>query len=278
MTLSPGLHRDVPMEDYLALDAISSGRLGTLSKSALAYHWSLMQPQPRVETSATRLGTAVHAGLLEPERFGESYILEPDLSQFGNGTKPRSTKLYQEWWEENKSAGLILRKEERDLVVGMIASVNAHKHAARLLERTPEREVTMIWETENRLCRGRADLLGDGVLGDVKTTSNLSRFSPWTISDYSYHRQMGWYSQGLSALGRKVEHVFFVAVETSPPHDVGLFSLEPAALRCGQMECDALMAKLARCESDNRWPGMFPDIVTATITDGLIEQLGEEVA
>jgi len=277
MSLSPGLHRGVPSADYLALDAIGSGRLGWLATSPM--HYRYMCGQPRAETDATELGTALHSALLEPDLFLAHYIVEPDPHQVApDAVKPRATKLYKDAVADLERSGrTVLRIDEMAAVRAMADSVRAHPHAARLLERAPEREVTMLWDQDGRRCRGRADLLGDGVLADVKTVRNLAKFSPWVISDRAYHRQAGHYTIGLERLERRIQHVFFIAVENVAPFDVGVFALDPDALRIGQMECENLLARLDECEASGCWPGMFPEVVTATISDRMLSDL-EEVA
>jgi len=268
----------VPMPTYLADPGFGSGKLRWLDRSALHYRHVLTQP--REETSATQIGEAVHSAVLEPEMFAASYIAEPDLAQFGDGPKPRATKAYKEWFAGAMSGGLhVLKPESLEAVLGMATAVKSHKRAAQLLERCPEHEVTMIWERDGRRCRGRVDMLGDSVIADLKTTRSLDRFSPFVISDELYHVQMGWYVDGLARLGRKIAHVFLIAIESSPPFDVGVFTLGHDTIRAGQMHADMLMDRLAEAERTDVWPGMFEEVVEAQLTDRLTEQYaGEEVA
>lgn len=276
MTLSPGLHRGLPMAQYLALDAIGSGRLGWLAVSPR--HYAHMILQPREETDATRIGTAVHVALLEPDLFLSTYALEPGPEVAPTAVKFRATNAYKSACAELERAGrIVLKVDEMADVLAMADSIRKHEVAAKLLERAPEREVTGLWDQDGRRCRLRADLLGDGILGDVKTTRSLARFSPWVISDEGYYRQAGLYSMGLERLGRPIRHVYFIAVENTAPFDVGVFALEPDALRIGQLEVEQLLARLDECERSGCWPGMFPEVATATISNQLLEQL-EEVA
>ena len=269
-----GLHPGIPMKDYLALDAIGSGRLEWLNVSPL--HFKYMLDQPREETAAQHLGTALHAAVLEPDLFQNLYAPEPLEVAAGN-IKPRATKAYKDAVAELEELGFtVLRDDVMAKVRAMAIAVRGHTHARRLLERATDRELTMLWDRDGRLCRGRADLLGRGVMADLKTTRNLKDFSPWAISKLGYFRQAAWYWDGAAKLGRPIEHFFFIAVESSPPHDVGVFVLDPAAIVVGLEECDRLMGRLAECERSGQWPGMFPDVVTATVTDALIGQLADE--
>ena len=274
--LPPGLHRGIPMRDYLALNAMGSGRLEWLNTSPL--HYRYMLEQPRESTDAQDLGTALHMAVLEPALFEEAYVLEP-LDVAPLNAKPRATNAYREAVAALQEGGrTVLREDVMEKVRAMADAVRGHEHAAALLARAPERELTMVWEYGGRLCRGRADMLGDRVVGDLKTTRSLKDFSPWVISKFGYHRQAAFYELGLRALDRKIEHYFLVAVENVEPFDVGVFALENAARIAGFMHNEYLLQRLNECETSGRWPGMYPTVVPGTITDALMESLGEEVA
>ena len=63
-TLEPGLYRDVPMAEYLALPYMSASKLEVLNRSPLQYRHSLTAPQQT--TDALARGTALHMAVLEP--------------------------------------------------------------------------------------------------------------------------------------------------------------------------------------------------------------------
>lgn len=276
--LAPGLHRGIPARDYLALQAIGSTSLSWLAVSPL--HFKYMSEQPHEETPALSLGTALHMAVLEPERFAQTYVLEPDPISVAPGmAKPRATKAYKDAVANLEATGRqVLRAETFDHVRGMAASIEHHAHAAKILARLPERELTLVWERNGRLCRGRADALGDGAVADLKTTRSLKDFSPWTVTKYAYHVQAGHYGDGVQILGRAVKHRFFIVVESSAPYDVGVFALDDPAYACGQSECERLFKLLDECERTKRWPGMFPDVQTATVTDAAISSSSDEEA
>lgn len=272
--LPPGLHRGIPMADYLALDAMGSGRLEWLNVSPL--HYRYMLEQPREETAAQALGTALHTAVLEPDLFQNRYVCEP-LDVAPLNAKPRATNAYKDAVAElEKDGHIVLREDVMAKVRAMANAVRGHTHARRLLERATDRELTMVWERDGHLCRGRADLLGPGLMADLKTTRNLRDFSPWAITKLGYFRQAGWYWDGAAQLERALQYFYFIAVESLPPYDVGVFVLDPAAIVCGTEDCDRLMKLLGECERTGQWPGMFPNVVTANVTDAMIGQLADE--
>ena len=271
--LGVGLHRGVPMAKYQELDALGSSRIEYLGISPLHYKHRLTTPEKA--TDATSLGTAVHMAVLEPALFASTYADEPDLALIG-GAKPRATKAYAEAVNEIESVGrIVLKGDVMEKVVAMAASVNAHPHAAAILKRCQEREVTALWNLNGRVCRGRIDALGDLAMADIKTTRKLRDFSPWTVTRMGYYRQQGFYREGLRKLGREINHVFLVAVENVAPYDVGVWTLDGTTLEIGFQECTRLVAKLGECERVGRWPGMYPDMQQAQLTDAIALQLPE---
>ena len=271
--LEPGFHQGIPIQNYLAIQALSASQLEWLAVSPLQYKYMLTQPPE--ETAALALGTALHMAVLEPELFLTHYAMEPDIAAIG-GAKPRATKEYREAVAQLEADGrTVIRDDEMAKVLGMRESILVHPHAASLLERAPEREVTGIWQRGARRCRARFDMLGDGVIGDLKTTRKLKDFSPWAITRLGYYRRAAHYHDGARRLGRDIDHFMFIAVESSAPYDVGVFALDKELLRVGMDECEFLLKKLSRCEAESNWPGQFPDVVQAMLSDAIALQLAE---
>jgi exodeoxyribonuclease VIII len=276
-----GFYRDVMMAEYLKYDAMNAGQLEWLEVSPLHYRYRLGQPAE--ESPSLALGTALHAAVLEPDLFEKRFVLEPLEVAAGNA-KPRATKAYKDAVADIEQGGFtVLRTDVMEKVRAMALSIAAHTQVGRLLPKARERELTMLWwgwphgkTGKPRLCRGRADLLGEGWVADIKTTRSLRDFSPYEMTRDGYHRKAAWYIDGLSRLGREITRFYFIAVESAPPHDVGVFELEQAALVCGSVRNEQLMMTLAACERDDRWPGMFPGPVMATVTDRAFESMPED--
>jgi hypothetical protein len=273
--LAPGFYAGVPLKQYLTLNALGSTELEWLNVSPLHYRY-MRARTAAPDSEALARGTALHTAVLEPDLFAERYASEPDIDAIG-GAKPRATNAYKEAVAELEASGRsVLKNGIAAEIRAMAVSVLSHPHAYKVLTKSPERETTAFWERDGRLCRGRFDALGDGLLADLKTTRSLRSFSPFAITNLGYYRQAGWYVDGLRRLGRDIKHMFFVAVESVPPYDVGVFVLDAAALAAGQIECDRLLAKLASCELTGEWPGMFPDVQQAILSDAVVAQLAEE--
>lgn len=277
MTHEPGMWPGIPMQSYLAIDALSAGRLQWLAASPLHYRRAIDRGE-NAETEATALGTALHMAVLEPGRFAETYTAEPDPFELApDAVKPRATKAYKDACAKLEGQGkIVLKSDDFSKVCEMTGAILNHRHASRALSKARDREVTMLWERDGRLCRGRGDALGDGVLVDVKTTRNLRGFSPYVVTNLGYYRQAGWYVDGARRLGCDVRHFLFIAVENVPPYDVGVFALDRSALEFGIAEANALVDLLGRCEDENEWPGMFPEVQAAQITEAALTRMNED--
>jgi PDDEXK-like uncharacterized protein DUF3799 len=275
-TLKPGLHRGVPLSDYLNLKALGSTGLDRMARSALHFHYAASVPEAPGESDALRLGSAFHAATLEPDTFKALYALEPDTEAIG-GAKPRATAAYRDALAQLTATGrTVLRKDMMDRAQAMALAVHRHPKAARVIGLARDREITALWLRDERLCRGRFDLHGPGFIGDLKTTRNLKDFSPWAITRYGYYRQAAWYCDGAERLGQERPEMFFIiAIESSPPHDVGVFQMDWDVLSVGLAECEALLRQLRICEATGQWPGMFPEIQMATLTDATMLGVAE---
>ena len=275
-TRAPGLYPDIREAEYLAMEAIGSTHLEWLAISPR--HYRYMVEHPARETSAMGLGTALHMAVLEPDAFVNTYVLEPDPSAIAPGNeKPRATKAFKEAVKLLSAGGrVVLKQDDMDRVMNMAAAIMAHPVAKRVLEKSLLRELTIVWEQNGRLCRGRADALGANFIADIKTTRDLKRFSPWTITEFGLHRQAAHYENGLGILDRTIEAFYHIAVENEPPHDVGVFVLEDSARVCGHNDCERLLARLAVCEASGTWPGMFPDLAAGHITDWAAQESSAE--
>ena len=273
-TLGTGLHTGIPFPEYLKLDAMGSSRLEWLAVSPMHYRYMLTQPAE--ESPSLSLGTALHAAVLTPEIFAKEFLLEP-VDQMPLTAKPRATKVYREAVAELEAGGFtVLRTDVMETVRAMAASVHAHPWASKVLARCPLRELTMIWDRNGRRCRGRIDALGNDLVADLKSTRSLAKFSPWAITDYGLHRQTAFYREGLAAGDLHPKQRYFIAIESSAPFDCGVFVLDDAALVAGANDVERLLLRLDECEHTNVWPGQFPNIETATVSDRALGEAADE--
>lgn len=272
-SLGTGRHGRVPYSAYLELDAIGSTHLSWLAVSPL--YFQHMVHNPPGATPSQMLGSLVHSLVLD-ESTGP-FVREPDPAAIAPDAKtPRATNAYKDAVQKLMAdGGILVRGPEWGAAEGMRDAVLSHPQAAGFLKRATLREETLIVEWRGRFCRGRLDAANAkaGLLVDLKTTRDLARFSPYAVTDLGYYRQLAWYRRiwGL-VTGEDLPVCVLIAVESDPPFDVGVFALDQSALFYGDLECKMLIEQLEQCEQTKNWPGMFPGVGTATVTNQLAER------
>ena len=237
--------------EYLNIDAINWSSLKAMQVSALAYHYFKNNPAP--DKPAYALGRATHTAILEPDLFDSQYAIFDGR---------RAGKK----WEEFKAAHFdrdIIKPAEYDLVQRMAEAVHAHPVAhVHLLGGVAEQ--TMVWKDPptGLKCKGRADYITDRIV-DLKTARAVD---PWNfngaIGKYLYHGQLAFYHHGAWAADYKIDMApLIIAVQSSAPHDVAVYSLPPEVMQAGADLFRSLLDRLSDCLRTNEWPGCAPDSV-----------------
>lgn len=253
-----GVHIDVPMDEYHTWDAASNTRLNRLKRSPAHLKAYLDEPPP--DTAALRLGRATHAAVLEPDLFAERYVCGPPGD--------RRKKEVKEAWAEIEaqySPEYILKPDEYDACIAMRNSVRRRMSAAGLLGGQGDCELSVVWKdaATGVTCKARADRvsydLAGGTIVDLKTTTDASRLNfERAIFSLGYYRQAALYLNGFNAAGRSVRHFTIIAVEKTPPYEVGVYRLTEGALEAGEDEIKELLKKYRECVETDEWPG-YPD-------------------
>jgi len=255
--VQPGYH-SMDWEEYFALDAVNASRLTDFSRSPAACRLRMTEPQ--VQTKAMRMGTAVHVALLEPDDFPTKYrpLLHDGRTTAGKAERAQIA--------EDQATGLA--EEEYAEVLALARSLYTHPRVAALMAQATAREQTAVWTApRGRLCKARRDLVGPGWICDVKTTSDLDRFSPWQVTDLGYYRQAAWYGWADLVLGGKApDHCFLAVAQNTPPYECALFRLSDDALAAGQDENRRLLEMYLECEATGRWPRHITELLTAEIS------------
>ena len=133
----------------------------------------------REDSKAFMDGRYFHQLILEPERAKE--MLSVDVST-------RTTKEYKAFCEDNNIPFCMLKKEQ-DEIQGLVNIINGNIafydeiYKAGNLYETPA--VGMI---QGVMWKGKADIVTDDSVIDLKTTSDIHKFK-WTAKAYNYDSQ-----------------------------------------------------------------------------------------
>jgi hypothetical protein len=140
-------------------------------------------------------------------------------------------------------------------------------------------EQSVFWQEDPELwCRARLDWLPDdpaAPLLDLKTTGGLATPQAWGRACFEHGAdiQASMYPRGVEHIrGEPPAGVLFVVVETSPPHAVRVFGMDPVAEEVGRAKSQAARAAWSQCLREHRarvelrqdpaeaWPSYPPEI------------------
>jgi hypothetical protein len=232
---------DMPAVEYHAIKAINSSSMGELLRSPAhyeAYDFGL-------PSAAMRLGTAIHAAVLEPDLWA---LHQFEIGEFKNPDTGRKntlspSSLPDTWAAAERTAppgSIIVAQGQIEVVDEIALRVGEHPAAFEMVG-SPDSvaEVTMLWDEGGVPCKARADLIVDGCIVDLKTTqdASLQEFRR-SIQKYGYYRQAAWYLRGaFRTSGKRLGHRI-IAVETKPPYAVAVYEIDEPALTAGMAECE----------------------------------------
>lgn len=179
---------------YHAADGYSSTQIRLVSRGGIAaLDWYQNAPRKSGESPALTLGTALHAAILEPERFATEYACAPSVNLRTNEGKERLAAFEADCAGRGMTP---LKREDFDTVCLMRDSALAYPTVASLLENGVA-ELSLFWRMENGLLlKVRPDWLGEFAgapfLLDIKTTDDVLDFGK-SVEKFGYHLQAAFY-------------------------------------------------------------------------------------
>ena len=260
----PGIYRDISNSEYHTGKGLGASHLRELLRSPLHYITSVNTPSK--ETSAMKLGTAVHCAILEPERFEIEYIEAPVID--------RRTKDGKALWSELEQSGrIVLSSDEYLKVTQMANAVRNHEIASKLISGGVA-EQSVYWNQQvlsldvaEILCKARPDyikpLKRGYVIVDIKTTqdASISEFQRKAYYQWLYHLQAAHYLRGFEAVtGEEVVAFMYIAIESEPPYAISVFKAGDDYLGAGKKKTQELYEMYADCVATNNWPSYSSEI------------------
>lgn len=239
--------------EYQALAALNYSGAKELLKSPAHYQTWLAAPQK--ESAALRVGSAVHAAVLEPGHYAADFAVAPDVD--------RRTKEGKEKWAEFQTlhAGkTILTTDEAELVGAVSAQIVITMH--RLSIKPVHREVPLAVSYNGVPLKSCIDVIAeDGYLYDLKTSEDASpRGFQQAVRAYRYNLQAYFYRlvADLAGMGRPLGFRFIV-VEKTPPYAVAVYELGPNLTSYAIEDFERAVKLYADCSASGEWPGYPTD-------------------
>lgn len=245
----PGIHYDMPFEDYLLIPAISQSGLKKIMISGHYYRHSVDDDSP-----AMQMGRLVHTAVLEPDEMDRRYHVS-DCAR--RGTK--------EWVAQEeaaaKSGAELIKRGDFEEAINLARIVRTHPDAADLLQDICA-EVSLIWidPATGVRCKARLDGLDErrGIIVELKSIQDLK---PGTLSrgiaNNGYHIQQAFYADGATACGLMIRQYRFIFVSKADG-DVAVVSLSINARDKGRELYQNAMIKYSDYRKRDYWPGVCP--------------------
>lgn len=271
--LAPGLHRHIPMEDYLLMPAMSASALEEFRRSPAHYRYRLDSVPD--STAALDRGEALHAALFEPELFEAQWLRSIE----GDGRRKEVREARAAQIADNPGAQII-PAADYDAVIGMRDSVLVHPRARTLLDGSGETEVTGIFEDPDTgvLCKFRPDRVVSRARLNVNLKSARDA-SPIgfgrAAANLGYHRREAFYRRGLRMVGADCSGSAIIAVEPEPPYAVACYLWDEEDLEAAEHEVIRLLRYYATCERYDHWPAYGEEFLTLRLPKWATEAEGE---
>lgn len=273
LALEPGLYTNVPDEDYhQRSEGVASKSILDLVDRSPAHYKAWLDGYERPTTPALAFGKAVHAALLEPERFLREYVAEPDYGD----CRFKGPKAERERWRAANAGRKRLSQQDAQAIRDMYAKLMEHPIASNMV-RDGAAEVTLRWKDEatGLQCKARADYYVEGLRAcfDLKTTEDASPEAfARSVAKWRYHVQNAFYAEGFRAIGKPLDHFVFIAVEKAPPYSVALYSLRDADVELGERTMRRNMQTLLEGVQTKVYPAYSTEIETIELPGWAVAQ------
>ncbi|WP_175994833.1 PD-(D/E)XK nuclease-like domain-containing protein [Burkholderia vietnamiensis] len=257
-------HLDI--DEYHARGEISKSQLDTINVSP-AHFWALHRDSSRpapVTRGGQLEGSLAHCAILEPDEFGNRYVLGPTVN--------RNTKVWKDFVEANPDR-IAIQRDQYDTAWRQSDAVRALPEIREALSRG-RAEVSAFWTdpATGVACRCRPDWVHDLTESNVLLV-DLKTFSSAGPDEFRrqaarkrYHVQDAFYSDGYEAAsGKEVRAFVFVAVETEWPFAAHAMMLDDMSREQGRSDYARNLATYARCEDACEWPGYSKEITLITL-------------
>jgi hypothetical protein len=259
-------HPGLSNENYhLDRSALSSSGLKVLLKRTPAHfkaNWKIGKEEDDKE--CFRYGSLAHLALLEPQKFKESFVLEPVFeapTQKGEmSTRSKEAlKMKAEWYSKLEPWQLVVTEKDHENIIGSIASILRHEKVAKIIPGSKVEQSGYFRESTTGIkCRIRPDILhfGKKVLLDFKTAEDASKsiFSS-KMGRLMYPISLIFYGQGVKAIeGWEPDIYGLLVTEKEDPWATCLYTLTPQTISTAKAWFFHGMETLKRCLETGDWP------------------------
>ena len=231
MKTKPGCYLDIPWEDYDQIEAVN---WSALSKGDHHPGLVVAYMNRRFKTAPTPemiFGRAIHAAVLEPEKFAKEWTI-----------------LEKEDQKSTSKDGHVTMRGARS-IGGMIDALKKSSDWEDGQKPTPrslffedcDTEVTLVWEDESGLlCKARIDSLPKTGpwFGDLKSSASVDlNYLSRDIVSRQYYGQMAYYMMGIQAVFGEIRRPALVALGKVYPYPWSMVCMDQDFIDKGMTLC-----------------------------------------
>ena len=241
-------------KEYRSAEGVSRSQLWRLHEGS-PEKFKYAEEHPEDPTPALIFGQMVHKLVLEPETFGDEFVIMPECD--------RRTKEGKSIWQDFlQGAGdrTPIKAEDYEKALGMRNALMENDLIVKLL--SGKHEVPLFWTDEltGEKCKVRLDCftpLSDRVLiVDYKSTNDAGTeaFIRSAIN-YGYDFQSAMYTEAVRRCMDKEAVFIFIAQEKEPPYAVNVLAADQLLVQRGYDTFRELLGIYHECKTSGNWYG-----------------------
>lgn len=271
--MKPGTYPGLPMAEYLAVKAFSSGLGQRILAQSPLHAWTESPWNParkRDDSNTADIGTYAHACLLEGGHDALCVVEADDWR----------TKAAKDARDSARTAGLLPilthKVAEVDSMVTAAKDYIASSELAGIFAEG-QAETTLVWEHAGLLCKARPDWLNAdrSICLSYKTTAGSAQPDAWIRTQLpGYDIGIVFYEQGVrSAFKVERTRVVTLVQEQKPPFSCSLIGLAPAWQALAESKMVQAMMAWSRCLADGKFPAYTSKICWAEPRDWMLSEM-----
>lgn len=192
---------------------LSNSDIGALLNNPLEFG------KAREDNKAFAEGRLFHQLLIEPDKADNVKFV--DVSS-------RLTKEYKKYCEDNNLEFVLLKKEIDDIKTWVSVIKGNITFFDEIYKEGNQYEVPSVGEIQDMMWKGKADIVGNDFLIDLKTTGDINKFK-WSAKSYNYDSQCYIYQQLFNK-----PLVFFVIDKST--NQLGIFRPSENFIKGGELK------------------------------------------
>lgn len=260
---------DMNWEAYCDLKRMNASTIVAANKSMLRLKSAIAGGFPE-ETDAMRLGTGIHALLLEPDEFEERFAVVPDFhldaanvtaGKNGKPTTSKNTNYYKERVRDFAKANTdkaFLTRAQYDIALHCIEAIRSRPYMAKIVDQC-ETEVTLLGEIGGVPFKGRVDMIREKrpLIVDLKTTADCSKHAfGWVFARLHYDQKLAIYRELARQYLGKTPDVAIITQEPSGEFDNAYVPIPGDVLDRAFSRVLFLVGKYIQARDSGHWPGV----------------------